>query len=261
MKQLKRVLGLLILISFIGCSPKSAEQAPSEMGNKDMVSTKTGTNQLIDLDRKLTKDGRVEFETTDISSTRKIIIETLEKYNAYTSSDQEFKSSGRISNTIVIRVPANNFDKLLSEATKGVSRFDSKEIEVKDVTEEFLDIHARLKTKKELENKYLELLKKAKSVTEILEVEKQLGELRSEIESIEGRLKYIENKVALSTLTITFYQKVPKETEFGSKFKLGFSNGWDNLIWFFVFLINIWPFVLITIGLVFGIRFWRKRKK
>ncbi|MDD4218421.1 MAG: DUF4349 domain-containing protein [Bacteroidales bacterium] len=85
-------------------------------------------------------------------------------------------------------------------------------------------------------------------------------QLRSEIESIEGRLKYLESKVSLSTLTMTFYQIVPKETEFGHKLKNGFKNRWDTLIWFFVFLTNIWPFILIGIGLIFGFRMWRKRK-
>jgi len=121
-----------------------------------------------------------------MASTRKQILESVDKYEGYIASDEEYKYKGGISNTIVIRVPAENFDELLADATKGVSKFDSKNITVKDVTEEFLDIQARLKTKKELENRYLELLKKAKSVPEILEVERQLGQLRADIESIEG---------------------------------------------------------------------------
>ncbi len=257
MKQLRKIFGLLILISVLGCSSKN-DNASFEMADEELVTTTQ--EQQIEVERKLIKEGRVEFETDDINLTRKTILESVEKYKGYASSDQEYKSIGRISNTIIIRVPAKNFDKLLSEATKGVTKFDSKEIEVKDVTEEFLDIQARLKTKKELENRYLELLKKANSVSEILEVEKQIGQLRSEIESIEGRLKYLESKVSLSTLTMTFYEKVPNETEFSSKFRKGFSNGWDNLIWFFVFLTNIWPFILIGIGLILGLKFWRRKK-
>ena len=59
----------------------------------------------------------------------------------------------------------------------------------------------------------------------------------------------------------TFWKpKVPNETEFGDKFIVGFRNGWDNLIWFFVILTNIWPFILLGIGLVVGIRIWRRKK-
>lgn len=259
MKQLKKILGLLILILVIGCQSKN-ENAAFEMADEEIATTNTQEIQNVEIERKLIKEGRVIFETKDINSTRKTIFEAIEKYDGYTSSDQEYKSPGRLSNTIIIRVPAKNFDKLLSETTKGVTKFDSKEIEVKDVTEEFLDIQARLKTKKELESRYLELLKKANSVSEILEVEKQIGLLRSEIESVEGRLKYLESRISLSTLTMVFYEKVSNETEFGNKFKNGFRNGWNNLILFFVFLTNIWPFILIGVGLIFGIRIWKKKK-
>src|SRR5690606_33932580 len=170
------------------------------------------------VERKLIKEGRVEFETNNLNTTRKSVFEAVNKYKGYVSSDQEFKSPGRKSNTVVIRIPADNFDNLLKDATQGVEKFECKEINVKDVTEEFLDIHARLKTKKERENRFLDILIQAKSVTEILEIEKQIGELRSEIESIEGRLKYLQDRVSLSTLTLTFYESIPADTEFGQKF-------------------------------------------
>ena len=262
MKLQTTIISLLIILLTFSCGNKqdSASINSEEMSMNLQADQKQQGVELPDIERKLIKEGQVEFETDDLHAARKIIIQSIEKNKGYVSSDQEYKSEGRNSNTLIIRVPAKNFDQLLADATKNVTKFDSKHIEVKDVTEEFLDIQARLKTKKELENRYLELLKKANTVTEILEVERQRGELRSEIESIEGRLKYLESQVSLSTLTMTFYQTVPNQTEFGNKFKNGFKTGWDNLIWFFVFLINIWPFVLIGFGLLFGIRSWRKRK-
>jgi hypothetical protein len=192
--------------------------------------------------------------------TRKTIFAAVNKYQAYVSSDQEFKSPGRKSNTIIIRVPADNFDNLLSEATQGLEKFEHKEINVKDVTEEFLDVQARLKTKKELEQRFIDLLKEAKTVPEILEVEKQIGQLRSDIESIEGRLNYLQNRVSFSTLSMTFYESTKGESEFSQKFKNGFKNGWENLIWLFVGLTNIWPLILIGLGLIIGFKVFRRKK-
>ena len=166
----------------------------------------------------------------------------------------------RLTNSLSIRVPSANFDSFLSEATKGVRKFDYKTIEVKDVTEEFVDIQARLKTKKELEKRYLELLKKAGSIKEMLAVEEQIGMLRADIESIEGRLKYLESRVAYSEVSISFYQQLASETAYGRKFKNGFKNGWDNLIVFIIVLTNLWPFILFTVLLLLGIRYWRKKK-
>ncbi len=263
--NLHQILPLLFVFVLFSCQQQqnemSNDMAVGEPMMEQSVDKASANEEVVFTERKLIKNGSVEFETDDINSTRAVILKSIEKYRGYTSSDQENKYSGRISNTIVVRVPASDFDTFLNDATKGVTRFDSKNIDVSDVTEEFVDHEARLKTKKELENRYLEILKRAKTVTEMLEVEKQLGELRSEIESVEGRLKYLRSQVSLSTISITFYQNVASETAFGNRFLDGFRNGWDNLLWFFVFLTNIWPFLLIGVLLFLGIRRWTKRKR
>ncbi len=98
---------------------------------------------------------------------------------------------------MVIRVSNSDFENLLQEVSSDVKYFDQKEISSEDVTEQFIDIEARLKAKKELENCYLELLKKANKISEILEIEKELVVIREEIESKQGQLNYLQNKVAM----------------------------------------------------------------
>lgn len=246
---------VLLLAAAFSCSrPERAEMA-------DMIAVPATEQKAQDIDdRKLIREGRIEFETDNLSSARETILEAVQKYNGYVSSDQEFKSPGRLTNTLVIRIPADNFDRFLEEAAQGIKRFDSREINISDVTEEFLDIQARLKTKKELESRYLEILKQARNVADVLEVEKQIGQLRSEIESIEGRMQYLQNRVSYSTLTIVFYERIPLRPEFVMKFKNGFVNGWNNLILFFVALVNIWPFILIGLASLFLVRYYRRRK-
>ncbi|MFY0673872.1 MAG: DUF4349 domain-containing protein [Bacteroidia bacterium] len=259
--HLKHCLGLLLLFSFVACernleTPESGSFVLESSASKEANIESKAENPN---ERKLIKEGEVEFETNDLNETRTTILKAVNKYDGYVSSDQEYNYSGKKSNTLKIRVPSKNFDNFLNEATKGVEKFDDKVIEVKDVTEEFLDVEARLKTKKELEQRYIELLKEANNVIEVLEIEKQIGLLRSEIESIEGRLKYLQDRVSFSTLAVTFYELTAEEKGYGSKFSRGFSNGWENLVLFFVALVNIWPFILITIGIVLGIRLYRKR--
>lgn len=261
MKPLIKYLGLIILLTIFGCG-QNAESATVETAGEKMMADRTEQKTEEAIERKLIKEGRVEFEVVDVNATRETIFKAVNKYKGYVSSDQEFKSPGRKSNTIIIRVPAGQFDDLLKEATQGVEKFESKTINVKDVTEEFLDIQARLKTKKELEQRYINLLKKAKNVNEILQIEKQIGQLRSDIEAIEGRLNYLRDRVSFSTLTMLFYEYKPisNETGFGQKFKNAFRNGWDNLIWFFVGLSNIWPFILIGLAAIIGFKLYRKKK-
>ncbi len=213
------------------------------------------------VERKLIKTGNVSFETENLAQTQLNILNAVKNLNGYISSDNEYKSYYQISHTLTIRVPADNFDKLISIISEGVEHFDNKSIDVQDVTEEYIDIEARLKNKKELEARYLQLLSKANTVTELLEIEREIGNLRAEIESIEGRLNSLKNRISLSTLTVTFYKEIPNKTEFGGKMADGIGNGWDNLMWFFIGIINIWPFVLIFVGLTFWLIRWRKKRK
>lgn len=145
----REYLGLIILLTLFG-RVQNRDSAKMELADEAMVAPTSEqkineTNETEE--RKLIKEGRGEFITDDLNLTRETIFEAVKKYSGYVSSNWEFKSPGRKSNTVIIRVPADNFDNLLSEATQGVKRFESKEINVKDVTEEFLDIQARLKTK------------------------------------------------------------------------------------------------------------------
>ncbi|WP_425571129.1 DUF4349 domain-containing protein [Olivibacter ginsenosidimutans] len=88
-----------------------------------------------------------------------------------------------------------------------------------------------------------------------------MGDLRSDIEGTEGRLRYLANQASYSTITITYYKSIPTQTAFGNKFKDGFFSGWDGFVWFLVGLVNIWPFIVVIILIIFlGRRWWKKRK-
>jgi len=213
------------------------------------------------IERKLIKEGTLAFETADLKQTKNQIIQAIQKHKGYISSENESSVNNSLNHTIIVRVPAKQFDAFIHDATHGIDKFDTKDIQVKDVTEEFVDIQARLKTKKELEQRYLDLLKKANKISEILEIEKQIGDLRSDIEGTEGKLRYLANQASYSTVSISYYKSIPTQTAFGNKFKDGFSSGWDNFVWFLVGLVNIWPFILSITIIVYLLRRWWKRLK
>ena len=263
------ILSTSALLCFFSCQqPSPSDSLAYEQLGDQMVPEPVDEMELdqdqepqhAPVERKLIKEGYVTFETQQVDSTRSRILAAVQTHKGYISSDQSSNYAQRISHTLIIRVPADKFDQLLADIAKGVDHFDDKNISVRDVTEEFLDISARLKTKKELENRFTVLLQKANTVSEILSIEREIGNLRAEIESIEGRLKYLENQVGLSTLHITFYETIAKRTAFGKKFIEGFRQGWDNLIWFLIGLVNVWPFLLLIPLLIWGIRKLRRRR-
>lgn len=231
-------------------APITVQNSPKPENIESEVSQKK-------IDRKLIKTGTIEFETENLNETNARIISSVKNLGGYISNENEYNNNyGQITINLTVRIPSKNFDTLLSEVSKGVTHFDNKSINVKDVTEEFVDIQARIKTKKELETRYLQILEKAKTVKEILEIERELGNLRADIESFEGRLKYLKDQVSFSTLDISFYEltQVEKSNKFGEKFIDGFASGWENLIWFFIGLTNIWPFIILIIVLIWFIR-------
>ncbi|MCC5943637.1 MAG: DUF4349 domain-containing protein [Bernardetiaceae bacterium] len=258
---MNKYLTLLCLLFLFACQNSShherAEQTSAEYYEQEAP---TEDKQIL-AERKIIKEGHLTFQTTSINETRQSILDVASKQQAYIANDRSYTSGNRLNNVLVLRVPAPKFETLLNEISKGVAQFDSKQVSADDVTEQYIDMEARIKTKKELEQRYLELLAKAQNVQEMLEIEKQIGELRSDIEVIEGRFKAMQNKVSYSTLHITFYEKIDDSTNFSGEFGRAFSNGLDNLIYFLLLLTNLWAFFLLGLLIFCLIWFLRKRRK
>ncbi|WP_235294962.1 DUF4349 domain-containing protein [Portibacter lacus] len=212
------------------------------------------------VERKLITEGALSFETSDLINSRKQILESVKKHGGYIASDQESNSTTTLSNDITVRIPSDKMDLFLAEATSGITKFDFKNINARDVTDQFLDLTTRIKTNRELESRFLEILQKANKVDELLQVERELGRIRNEIESQEGRLKLMNNQISYATLSIHFYKKVSSPLSNGPQFARGFENGWKNLIQFIIGIVNLWPFIIILIVALIGFRKWRKNK-
>lgn len=209
-------------------------------------------------ERKIIHEGDIYFECSDIQETDAFLKAEVKAAKGFISNESENSYGERSEKRLTIRIPSDQLDPLLEKIQTHAVRIENSNIRSEDVTEQFIDVEARLKTKKELEIRYTELLKQAKNVQEILGLERELANVRGEIESMQGRLNYLSNRVSLSTLNVSFF--VEKEAEFGFFTKAidSLKNGWTNLQWFFIFVLNLWPFVLIFGGLLVWLL---KRKK
>lgn len=178
-------------------------------------------------------------------------------------SDNSGKDYNRIYKNLIVRVPTENFQKFLNDISEGVDYFDERNISQQDVSEEFIDLEARLNAKRVLEDRYLELLKKANNVKEMLEIERELSNIREEIEAKQGRLQFLQNQVSMSTVSIDFY-KTTAETgitqSYGQKMKNAFQRGWNGISVFFLGILYIWPLLLIAIIIVIFLRIFLKNR-
>lgn len=218
-----------------------------------MLAKAESPNEKSSVERKLIRTGSLAMTVGDIEKARTEIAGICKDFDAYISSEVQTEYDDRREYEQVIRIPAANFDGVLRKIEGVGDDVKSKNIQTSDVTEEFIDKEARIKTKKELENRYREILKQARDVSDILSIEAQLNNVRAEIESMEGRLNYLKNQVAFSTLSLTFYQPVGADFGFGSKTMAALGTGWDMLLLFLIGILHVWPFVLIILVIVFFI--------
>ena len=215
---------------------------------------------------KVIKTANLSFESSDLNVTYENLLKGVSKYNAIVQNDASGKNDASIYRNLTIRIPNQHFDAFIAEISKGVSHFDRKEISQQDVTEEYIDVESRMKSKKKLEERYLQLLSKANKVAEMLEIEKKLAEIREEIEAKEGQLKYIQNRVSMSTVQIEMYTRNASESgatiSYGSKIWNSIKEGFNGLSNFMLSIISIWPFILIFVGLFVFIkrRFFKKKE-
>ncbi|PHR73292.1 MAG: hypothetical protein COA67_03620 [Lutibacter sp.] len=251
---------------FLGCNGNSDY---NDSGESARASEKTVfmTDQIevfespqLQEDSKIIKESNLRFETASIENTHQTIVNLLEKHKGFIQRDQTSKNYNTIEKDLTIRIPTDGFQPTLDGIAQDVKAFDRKEISQRDVTEEFIDLEARLKAKRKLETRYLELLKKAKNVKEMLEIEREVAKIREEIEAKQGRLKYLQNKVSLSTINVSFYEtvafeKAQSQTYFSRVIK-ALKGGFTGIGEFIIGILYLWPFILI--GVIFFIYIRKK---
>jgi len=269
------IFSFLLILGLAGCKkadlPKAPAVAPkaapaqlkglSKVGDNASSGSEAGKlDKIVDVKRKLIKEGEIRFETSDMDKTTALVRDAVKAVNGYIAKESQDKHGERARINIVIRVPQDRFDELVDKISSSAETIDSKNINTKDVTEEYVDIQARIKTKLEVENRYRQLLTKASKMEDILKIEKQIGDIREEIEAAEGRLRYLHDRSEFSTLTVVYYQRVSGARGFGQRFGDGLIEGWSYLISFFVGLAYIWPFIIMLVGAIYLVLRLRKKK-
>lgn len=145
--------------------------------------------------RLLIQKGLIRVEVARAEDAGKAFLEKVEQWGGYLQ-----RQSGT---TWTVRVPAEHFDDAFA-AARSAGRVLGESREANDVTEEFVDLGIRVDNARRSRDRLLEILAKAEKVEEILAVERELRRLTEEIERMEGRLKFLKDQVAMSTLSADF---------------------------------------------------------
>ena len=180
-------------------------------------------------ERKIIYEGRVSLVVEEFETMDSAIPELVQEFEGYLKEANINRQEGRWrSGRWVARIPSARFAEFLEEVAKlGIA--EQKEQTAQDVTMEFLDLEARLKTKKELEQRILKLLEEREGkLSDVIEAERELNRVRSEIESMEGQLRYLQNRTAYSTVTIDIREEQDYIPEASTDFTSRVGKAWQE---------------------------------
>ena len=236
--------------------------APKQKGG----TTGTGQSQPAanpDWDKKIVKTAELDVEVKNFRDYTERLHQKIRAAGGYIAQEQQNESAYKIENVVTVKVPVDRFDETVMQLSSDSDKLVSKKISSEDVTMQIVDTKSQLETKKEVRLRYLELLKQAHSMKDILQVQNEINDIQEQIDGAAGRIAYLGHAATYSTINLSFYQvldatvKNQEEPGFLKKVSYSFTEGWSWLSSLMIGLVGLWP--LLLSGLLVII-WWRKRK-
>jgi Domain of unknown function (DUF4349) len=239
-------------------------EGPDKAESQSGISQTAPQPALPDWNKKIIRNAELSFEVKDSKQVTASIYEAARLSGGYIASSSEHQSDDEIRSEITIRVPREQFETLVGKISSYVSGKLQKSITSLDVSDEFVDTKARIAAREKIRDWYFDFIKQAKNTEEVLKVEDEIRELQESIESATGRINFIKHQSVLSTIHLTFFQKLsplikdlqPKPVTFWNLAWSSFKEGWWFIEQLTLFLVKIWP--LLIIACIGG---WYMRKK
>ena len=204
------ILGLMLTSA---CAPAAAPPvvpppAPTPAPSEEFVDVDKGYPDAAvpgeaAVERKIIKTGYITLEVEDVVETMGKVAGVADELGGYVVSSHKREVESKIYGSITIRVPADRFDEAFDRLRHLAIAIPYESTEARDVTEEYVDLQARLHNLEATETQYLALLEKATTVEEMLKVQQALSDVRGEIERIEGRIKYLERTTDMALIEVS----------------------------------------------------------
>ncbi len=249
----------------------SQRQAQARESLDSAVSAQTSVQAA---ERKIINNAELTIETDAPNEGQQKIATIAEKHGGFvviSESKQNDAVSQNVASTVVnvvVRVPAQKFQATIDEIRAVGGRILYQKTAGQDVTEEYIDLEARIRTKRALETQFLEIMKQARKISDAMEVQTQLADVRTQIEQLEGRRRFLENQSALSTINITLRTSTPVVAaatrgfffDLKSAFGDGMEAGAEILLGVIRFVIVMIPVILFILAPAWiAIKWLRKR--
>lgn len=273
----KLIVPIIILMTLIACgsnsapmegmtvsSPAMAESFSSEMAMDIAVSQESMMRSNVG--SKIQTNGNLSVEVKNLVEAISHINDLIVKYEGIKTSSNTSKSLKPYINMNIL-VPSISFDNFIEEIKTISSSIVSENIYTNNVTEEFIDISARLNVMKKTQERFVTLLNETSNVQEIIQVETELMRIQSEIDSLQGRIDYLNKTTKNSELNLNVSEESLLSGD-GWNFTNSFENAVKNLVsfskgvidWLLHLLVFIPIIILVSILLYLPYKVYRKRR-
>jgi len=255
----------------VGRNSDSYKTIQSVASDSIMVTEESIKSSVNKNERMIIKTGSLSMVVKDVNE----VIVGITKYatdnGGFVVYSNIYKSGIAPTGEVTVRIPVNVFDTGIDEIKK-MGEIKSESVNGQDVTEEYVDLDLQLKNLRAAENQFLQIMNRAVKIEDVLAVQRELTNVRGQIESIQGRMKYLSQSVELSTLTVylsTDPNELPTlnpedkwkpwaQVKDAARSLIAVSKSLVNLIIWLVVFLPVW---LIIFGLVWlGKRWWKNRK-
>ena len=206
--------------------------------------------------RLIIRTGQASIEVDSLESSMAAVRRLVQRAGGFVAdaSVQSGRKQLRTAN-LELKVPASRFDELI-EGLEPVGRLQFVNVGADDVSEEFVDLTARVANGRRLEDRLVELLRtRTGKLQDVLTVERELARVREEIERMEGRLRFLKQSAQLSTLSVSLYEPAPLVASHPGRSVIGeaFKTAWRNFIGVLAGAIASLGFVVPVLALGWGV--------
>ncbi|RRN71200.1 DUF4349 domain-containing protein [Peribacillus simplex] len=219
MNRIKVILifGLFLLLG--ACSSNDKEEslsksqedkAESKMDSSlsgEQASDKKAEKEAATNDRMVIHQAQLQLKVKNLEKTQMKIERKANEYGGYIVESNVYREDEeRVEGTITVRIPEARFQDFLVDTEGQASEVVGRNVTGQDVTEQYVDLKARLKSKRAVEERLLAFMQDAKKTEDLLKISSDLAAVQEEIEQLTGQMKYLENQTSYSTVTITLSQ-------------------------------------------------------
>ena len=166
----------------------------------------SGASDVTTPDRMIVRTGNMSLVVEDVTVAVDRISKLAEASQGYVVSSNSWREGERLRGTISIRIPSGDFGNIMRAIGEMAVEITSQTTSSQDITEEYVDLTAKLKNLEATEQQLLRIMEKAEKVEDILSVQRELSNTRSQIEQTKGRMQYLEKTSAMSLVEINLEQ-------------------------------------------------------